>query len=115
MRKRILLLIVIFINLFISAFSSIEYKLSLLNNVFLTSLLLLMIGGSLFLLEGGFFNIIIFGFKKFRRRMSTKGRYVAEQTDQNDTVASFEFSSTNSFLIVGGLLFLCTFILGVII
>lgn len=115
MKKSVLLLIVISINIFISIFKGLDFSITLLNNLFLTSLLLLMIGGILFLLEGGFFNIIIYGFKKFYHNFSTVGRYVAEETDQTDDVASFEFASTNSFLIIGGCLFITTFLIGLII
>ncbi len=115
MKKLILLIVVLFFNLFISTFGSLEYKITLLNNLFLTSLLLLMIGGSLFLLEGGFFNIVIYGFKKFYQKFSPVGRYVTEETNQNENVVSFEFSSTNSFLIIGGTIFSVTFLIGLII
>lgn len=115
MNKRILLIVVLFFNLLISSFGSLEYKITLLNNLFLTSMLLLIIGGSLFLLEGGFFNIVIYGFKKFYQKFSPVGRYVTEKTNQNNKVVSFEFTSTNSLLIVGGTIFSVTFLIGLII
>lgn len=112
MQKIRLLIAVLIANFLLSIAGNLPYFKTLFNNLFLTSLLLLMIGGSLLILEGGFFNKMIYGFKKYYNKVSSVGRYVAEETNESEEVAPFKFSATHMLLKVGGLLFVTTFLIG---
>ncbi len=85
------------------------------NRLFIVSLLLLSAGGSLFVLQGGMFNGIIFGFKRFFHRMSKVGEYTREFDPQSDLVEPFHFSATVPLLFSGGILFLLTLVVSFIL
>ncbi|MGE5703946.1 MAG: DUF3899 domain-containing protein [Clostridia bacterium] len=86
-----------------SGFSFVDY-------IALGSLLMLMVGGACFVLEGGMFNGIIYSLKLFYYRTSKLGEYVEEQEKESDVgfVAPFRFRFTRPLLIVGGSVFLMT-------
>jgi hypothetical protein len=84
--------------------------LNLINNSFLLSLPLLMIGGFLYVYEGGFFNGIAYSYRRLRR--STKmGKYVAQFDNLDEQpVVPKSFSVTKPMIFSGLLIFSLTLI-----
>jgi hypothetical protein len=84
--------------------------LSFINTSFLLSLPLLILGGFLFVYEGGFFNGLIYSYRRLRR--STKmGKYVAQFDNLDDEpVVPKNFSVTKPIIFSGLLIFLLTLI-----
>jgi hypothetical protein len=84
--------------------------LTFINTSFLLSLPLIMLGGFLFVYEGGFFNGLIYSYRRLRR--STKmGKYVAQFDNlDNEPVVPKTFSVTKPIFFSGLLIFLFTLI-----
>ncbi|MBA2872115.1 cell division protein FtsB [Anoxybacillus calidus] len=85
--------------------------LTFINISFLLSLPLLMLGGFLFVYEGGFFNGLIYSYRRLRR--STKmGKYVAQFDHlDHESVVPMTFSVTKPIFFSGLLIFLFTLII----
>ncbi|HET7629716.1 MAG TPA: DUF3899 domain-containing protein [Bacillales bacterium] len=88
--------------------------LSVINAAFLASLLLLIVGASLFVISGGFFNAIVYSFRRFFRKGTKMGKLL-EGDDEDDIPKPVSFSITYPLLIVGGILFIVTMILSYIV
>ncbi|TCP29755.1 uncharacterized protein DUF3899 [Scopulibacillus darangshiensis] len=56
-------------------------RLSFINSLFNTGLILLVIGCIIFVIQGGFFNGFVFGFKRFFNSISRKASYIKEIED----------------------------------
>lgn len=92
-------------------FPGVPFIVTLINRTFMLSLIMLMIGGAFFVLEGGMFNAIITSFKQFFKRMSKTREWIDSQTfEDHDDPVSFSFGMTKPLLLAGGLLFIITFI-----
>ncbi|MGM9943356.1 MAG: DUF3899 domain-containing protein [Lysinibacillus sp.] len=87
----------------------------LVDKWFLISLILLLIGASLFVIQGGFFNGLIFSFKRFTNRMTKLGEYATELDQQSEYVENVEFQVTIPLLAASAIqlifIFICSFIM----
>lgn len=79
------------------------------NTLFLISLLLLMVGASLWVLQGGMFDGFIYSFKRFFERTNKAGMYAAEIDRGNEFKGSYRFGITYPLLLSGGFLFLAAY------
>jgi hypothetical protein len=85
-----------------------------INNLFLISLIFIIIGGTLFIIQGGFFTAINYSFKRVYKRLSRKGVYMAELEGDNkndDDFKRYRFSFMPSILLTGVILFALTMLL----
>jgi hypothetical protein len=89
--------------------------LTFINISFLFSLPLLILGGFLFVYEGGFFNGLIYSYRRLRH--STKmGKYVAQFDNlDNEPIVPKAFSVTKPIFFSGLLIFLLTLIVAYLI
>jgi hypothetical protein len=96
----------------LAVFSEKDFFLSLINSSFLLSLVLLMVGAIFFLLQGGMFNGIIFGFNRFMKKMNKTEQYAAEiyEEDQDKLLEPYHFSFIPAFFISGSILFVLSMI-----
>lgn len=79
------------------------------NTLFLISLLLLMAGASLWVLQGGMFDGFISSFKRFFERTNKAGMYAAELDRGKEFRGSYRFGLTYPLLLSGGVLFLISY------
>jgi hypothetical protein len=101
-------------------FALIYYKgvslLSLINSLFIISLIYLIFGAFMFTSRGGFFDGITYSFRTVYTRLSKKGQILK---DEIDTMAlpseMFSHKLTTAFLLTGGILFFITIIVGFLI
>ncbi|TLS37813.1 DUF3899 domain-containing protein [Pseudalkalibacillus caeni] len=101
------LLISFGLTLFFGGFSILNY----VNNVFLVSLALLMIGGIFYVLQTGFFNGIVYSFRRFIK--STQKRKMIEDDEQEiPYFVDYTFPFTYAMIIAGGALFLISIFIG---
>ena len=94
----------------LNLFSSAPSLLNLLDRWFLISMVLLIIGASLFVVQGGFFNGLIFSFKRFTNRMTKQGQYASEFDHGSEMVEDMHFSITMPFLLAGIIQLFITFV-----
>lgn len=115
-----LLLIAIMIIFFYKTFTS----LNVINALFNSGLIFLIIGSAFFVIQGGFFNGITYGFKKFFNTISKSSQYLSEiEADIKDEnkknkelyVKKERHLLTWSCLIVGLTFFLISFVLSYLI
>lgn len=82
---------------------------SLVNGTFLLSLFLFSAGLLLFLTEKGFFNGIVFSFKRFYRMTTKKGELLRQVTPEEERESYLprekDFLWTGPLLLAGGALF----------
>jgi hypothetical protein len=87
---------------------------SFINYLFMISLLLIIVGGTLFVIQGGLFTAINYSFKKVFKRITRKGKYIAELEGDNTNDNEFKrlhFSYMPSLIISGLFLFIVTMLL----
>ena len=82
--------------------------LAFVNKLFLCSLVLLIAGGSLFVLQGGVLNGMLYSFKRFFNRTTKVGEYTKRFDSSKELVDPFHFSLTVPLLLSGGVLFALT-------
>ncbi|WP_338030770.1 DUF3899 domain-containing protein [Cytobacillus citreus] len=88
-----------------------------MNFLFFIGLLLLMIGGALFVLKGGMFDGMIYSFRRFYKHTSKLEQYVSEQTgESHDTPIKNSFRGLYIYPIIisGAALFCFTLLVSVI-
>lgn len=109
-------LLVLFLNITTSFIGSNSYFENLINNLFLTSLICLMLGGTLLVLAKGVLNNFFNSIKRFSKSISYVDEYVSEQVKDNDNNLLIfpDFKITYHLLILGGLLFCFTFIISLL-
>lgn len=78
--------------------------LAFINAATITSLLLLIVGASLYISGEGFFSGIAHSFRRFYKRTSKKWELL-DEPDEEYAVNKRSFSLTGPFLIIGGGLF----------
>jgi len=102
-----LVLIALIISFAGSLFSEDGKWISFINILFFISILLLMLGGTLFVLKGGMFDGIFYSFRRLYRRTSRLENYVSEQTGelQNAPKDSLKGLPVNPIIISGAALF----------
>lgn len=108
MRKSFILIVIsIFISFIGSFFSDGGNWISFINLLFFISILLLMVGGALFVLKGGMFDGMIYSFRRFYRRTSKFESYVSDQSGelQSTPKNSMKGLSVNPIIISGAALF----------
>lgn len=93
-----IILFSIVLAVLINTFSSAPTFAGLLDKWFLISLILLLISASLFVIQGGFFNGLIFSFKRFTNRMTKLGQYATELDRQSEYVEDIEFPAISPLL-----------------
>lgn len=82
--------------------------LAFINTLFLLSLVLLIVGGFLFVYEGGFFNGFINSYRRLYR-LSKLGKYLSQfELEQMEPFAPKKVAITFPFLAIGLILFLFT-------
>ena len=111
-RSFILIVISIFISLICSFFGYGENWINFINQLFFISILLLMAGGTLFVLKGGMFDGMIYSFRRFYRRTSKLEGYVSDETGEIDSTPknSMKGLSINPIIISGAALFIFSLI-----
>ncbi|USK57638.1 DUF3899 domain-containing protein [Cytobacillus solani] len=88
-----------------------------MNLLFFIGLLLLMIGGVLFVLKGGMYTGIIYSFRRFYKSISKMEEYVSEQTGdptERQIKSSLIDLYTYPIIISGASLFFFTLIASII-
>ncbi len=87
---------------------------SFVNVAFLLALLPFIIGGFLFVYEGGFFKGVMYGFRRLHTSRSKAGRYLAELQGLSDEqpVQAKKFTVTYPLLFSGLILLLLTIAAG---
>ncbi len=91
--------------------------LSLLDSLFILGIVFVVIGAFLYIIQGGFFNGIIYSLKRFRS--STKqGKFISQFDDLDETKEVHEefeikrsFALTRPFLFIGGFALILSFVL----
>lgn len=79
---------------------------SFLNNLFLFSLILLILGCTLFVIQSGVFNGIIYSYLRFYKKTSKVGKYLVDlEGESENLIEPFDFSLSKPLLLAGGLLF----------
>jgi hypothetical protein len=88
-------------------------QLTWINALFFCSLLLLIIGGSLLIIQGNFFHIFIKSFKQFFKSTSKMEIYIQEIEGKSGEVLPYKlnFSTTMPLLQIGTTLFVLSIIL----
>jgi uncharacterized integral membrane protein len=87
---------------------------SFINYLFMISLLLIIVGGILFVIQGGLFTAINYSFKRVYKRISRKGKYLAElegDHTNDEEIKRLHFSYMPSIIISGIFLFVVTMLL----
>lgn len=80
--------------------------LALINAVSMASLLLVLAGGGLFIVGGGFFSGISYSFRRFFKKTSESWKALDEIEEDDDfRPTTYSFSMTVPFLVVGMVLF----------
>jgi len=88
-----------------------------INALFLSGLTLIILGGAMFVYQGGFFKGIIYSFKRFFKSFSLKNKWIVENEfddKDDDEILTREYkisSATLSVLLVGILLFVISVLL----
>lgn len=82
----------------------------LVNNLFMVSLALILIGLSLFVVTGGFFDLFSRTFKKYLKTLSKSSEYAAEHKPESNFNLSERVPEefTSPLLIAGFILFILT-------
>jgi hypothetical protein len=86
-----------------------------IDTFFLCSLLLLIVGGTFIVIEGGFFNAFTHSFKRFFTVISKKEQVLREVEGRREWIPykrSYRF--TYPVLIAGMILFLCSLLISII-
>jgi hypothetical protein len=87
---------------------------SFINNLFMISLVLIIVGGTLFVIQGGLFTAINYSFKRVYKSITRKGKYLKElegdNTNDND-IKRLYFSYMPAMIISGIFLFIVTMFL----
>ncbi|WP_044748682.1 DUF3899 domain-containing protein [Bacillus alveayuensis] len=100
------------LSLILMMFQADASLLAFINISFLFSLLLLIVGGFLFVYEGGFFNGLIYSYRRLRR-LTKIGKYMAQFDDLDDEpVVPKTFSVTKPIFFSGLLICTLTLIIG---
>jgi hypothetical protein len=93
------------------------YLIHFINSFFTIGMIYLLVGALLFVTEAGFFNGIIYSFKRLRKS-SAKGKYVSNFDDIDDTKEIHDeynkerqYNSKKPLLIIGGFYCIAGFIL----
>ncbi|MBM7693959.1 hypothetical protein JOC77_003403 [Peribacillus deserti] len=106
----------IFVSLLLAFFGENTYYISFMNCLFFIGLFYIVIGAFLFVVEGGFFNGIIFSMKNFLK-LDKLGAYVAQFDDADLEATGYpsqkKYNITLPFLI-SGLLCCLASLIGVI-
>lgn len=89
--------------------------LTMINYMFMLSLACTIVGGSLFVVQGGFFNGIGYSFKRFFARVSKNGAYAYELDGNLEFIQAPTYSFTYPLLLAGTLGCLITTILSVVL
>ncbi|MBM7586519.1 hypothetical protein JOC86_003071 [Bacillus pakistanensis] len=96
------------ISLVYAFFQNGSFFIHFINSFFTIGMVYLLVGALLFVTEAGFFNGIIYSFKKLRKS-TAKGKYVSNFDDLDDTKEIHEeynkerrFNSKKPLLIIGG-------------
>jgi len=89
--------------------------LTMINYTFLLSLACTIIGGSLFVVQGGFFNGVGYSFKRFFARVSKNGAYAYELDGNLAFIQAPTYSFTYPLLVAGMLGCLITTLLSVML
>ncbi|KAB2334662.1 DUF3899 domain-containing protein [Cytobacillus depressus] len=113
MKRSIKLILIAFIISFVGSFFSEGGQwVGFVNFLFFISILLLMLGGTLFVLKGGMFDGIFYSFRRIYSRTSKIENYVSEQTGelQNTPKISLSGLSIHPIIISGVALFFISFI-----
>jgi hypothetical protein len=87
---------------------------SFINFLFMISLVLVIVGGTLFVIQGGLFTAINYSFKRVYKRISRKGKYVAELEGDNtndEDVKRLKFKYMPAIIIAGVFLFIVSMVL----
>ncbi|HLR01263.1 MAG TPA: DUF3899 domain-containing protein [Virgibacillus sp.] len=87
--------------------------LAFINSATITSLILIIIGATLFVSGQGFFSGIAYSFRRFFKKTSKKWEML-DEPDEEYVVKKHSFSLTLPFLLLGGSLFLLALILSFI-
>src|SRR5699024_4654590 len=83
--------------------------LAFINSATITSLILIIIGATLFVSGQGFFSGIAYSFRRFFKKTSKKWEML-DEPDEEYVVKKHSFSLTLPFLLLGGSLFLLALI-----
>ncbi|WP_230875105.1 DUF3899 domain-containing protein [Lysinibacillus cavernae] len=88
--------------------------LTLINNIFLVSLAVTIVGASLFVVQGGLFNGITYSFKRFFARVTKNGVYAFELDGDLEFVQAPSYTFTYPLLLAGILGCTATAILSIV-
>ncbi|WP_409291816.1 DUF3899 domain-containing protein [Peribacillus sp. SCS-37] len=103
-RSAIVFLAAILLSAVFAFFGAYKYSTSFLNALFFIGLFLVMAAAFLFVVEGGFFNGIIFSMKNFLK-LDRLGAYVAqfdtEELDKTGYPVNRKYSLTLPFFLAG--------------
>ncbi|OZM58255.1 hypothetical protein CIB95_01400 [Lottiidibacillus patelloidae] len=85
-----------------------------INNLFMISLVLIIVGGTLFVIQGGLFTAINYSFKRVYKSITRKGKYLAELEGENtndNEIKRLSFTYMPAMIISGIFLFIVTMFL----
>lgn len=107
--------IILFFNLIISYYGDHSYLINIINSIFLTSLICLMSGWVLFILEKGVLNNFFYSITRFYESISPLGQYVSDNHQKSKRLTFPRFNYTYYLLFLGSLLFCLTLFLSILV